>query len=124
MYPTEHTNLMTLEELMLDDRSAQRFDLHLPLRYRKPGEKQWRQTVSTNVSRKGLVFAAEEELEAGAMLEVRLMLEMQPGYGPEVVCRARVVRMLPPQDPEQPARAAVQLYEYEIHGLGKGQSDA
>ena len=42
---------------------AQRFNLHLPLRYRKVGEQGWRNGTTQNISRSGLLFEAEEMLE-------------------------------------------------------------
>src|SRR5580692_2608246 len=42
---------------------AQRFNLHLPLRYRKVGDQGWRQGTTSNISRSGLLFNAEEVLQ-------------------------------------------------------------
>src|SRR5581483_1087399 len=42
---------------------AQRFNLHLPLRYRKLGEQSWRKGTTENISRSGLLFRGEEVLQ-------------------------------------------------------------
>src|SRR5580693_43962 len=42
---------------------AQRFQLHLPLRYRRLGEQQWHVGTTENISRSGLLFAGDELLQ-------------------------------------------------------------
>src|SRR3974390_258670 len=37
---------------------AQRFNLHLPLRYRRVGEQGWRNGTTENISRSGMLFLA------------------------------------------------------------------
>ena len=73
---------------------AQRFNLHLPLRYREVGEQGWRQGTTSNISRSGLLFNAEEVLQPNAQLEINLVLPAEiAGLSPtEVVCRGEVVR--------------------------------
>jgi PAS domain S-box-containing protein len=73
---------------------AQRFNLHLPLRYRKVGEQGWRQGTTANISRSGLLFKAEEVLQPNVQLEINLVLPAEiAGLSPtEVVCRGEVVR--------------------------------
>ena len=73
---------------------AQRFNLHLPLRYRKVGEEAWRQGTTANISRSGLLFKAEEILQPNVQLEINLVLPAEiAGLSPtEVVCRGEVVR--------------------------------
>src|SRR5215813_4306965 len=39
---------------------AQRFQLHLPLKYRRLGEKIWHEGTTENISRSGMLFKAEE----------------------------------------------------------------
>ena len=43
---------------------AQRFQLHLPLRYRRLGEKQWHEGTTENISRSGMLFQADETTTA------------------------------------------------------------
>jgi len=73
---------------------AQRFNLHLPLRYRRIGEQGWRQGTTANISRSGLLFKAEEVLQPNVQLEINLVLPAEiAGLSPtEVVCRGEVVR--------------------------------
>jgi PAS domain S-box-containing protein len=73
---------------------AQRFNLHLPLRYRRLGEPGWRKGTTENISRSGLLFHAEEVLQPAAQLEINLVLpaEIAGLAATEVVCRGEVVR--------------------------------
>ena len=73
---------------------AQRFQLNLPLRYRRLGESQWHVGTTENISRSGLLFQADDALQPNAQLEINLVLpaEIAGLSGTEVVCRGEVVR--------------------------------
>jgi PAS domain S-box-containing protein len=73
---------------------AQRFHLHLPLRYRRLGEKEWHVGTTENISRSGMLFEADELLQPSAQLEINLVLpaEIAGLSATEVVCRGEVVR--------------------------------
>ena len=73
---------------------AQRFQLHLPLKYRQLGEKDWHEGKTTNISRSGMLFQAEQMLQPNAVLEINLVLPAEiAGLSPtEVVCRGEIVR--------------------------------
>jgi CheY-like chemotaxis protein len=73
---------------------AQRFHLHLPLRYRRLGETEWHEGTTENISRSGMLFEAEETLQPSAQLEINLVLpaEIAGLSATEVVCRGEVVR--------------------------------
>jgi len=110
-----------------DAARARRFTLHLPLRYRAVGETRWHEARTENISRSGVLFrpgdreaiAIGEErpdslraFRLAGLLDVDTPVEMSfvlPG-GPapaEVVCRGRIVRVVPPHEPEaRPAVAA------------------
>src|SRR5882724_2987706 len=53
---------------------AQRFQLHLPLRYRRLGEKVWHDGKTENISRSGMLFQADEALQPHSQLEINLVL--------------------------------------------------
>jgi PAS domain S-box-containing protein len=98
---------------------AQRFNLHLPLRYREVGEQGWRQGTTANISRSGLLFEAEEVLQPNAQLEINLVLPAEiAGLSPtEVVCRGEVVRAVDsPGTSTSPALAAKILQYHFQHG--------
>ena len=98
---------------------ARRFNLHLPLRYRLLGEKDWRPGTTENISRSGLLFAAQELLQPNAQLEINLVLpsEIAGLAATEVVCRGEVVRSIEPQSPELPPALAAKILQYHFqHG--------
>ena len=98
---------------------AQRFQLHLPLRYRRLGETQWHEGKTQNISRSGLLFQADQALQLHSQLEINLVLpaEIAGVSSTEVVCRGEVVRTV--ESPEQslsPALAARILQYHFTHG--------
>lgn len=98
---------------------AQRFQLHLPLRYRRLGETQWHDGKTENISRSGLLFQADDVLQPNAQLEINLVLpqEIAGLSGTEVVCRGEVVRTEERRgDTMSPALAARILQYHFQHG--------
>jgi len=98
---------------------AQRFQLHLPLRYRRLGEKNWHEGTTENISRSGMLFKAEEALQPAAQLEINLVLpaEIAGLSATEVVCRGEVVRTVPGNgETVNPALAARILQYHFQHG--------
>jgi PAS domain S-box-containing protein len=73
---------------------AQRFNLHLPMKYRPIGEQDWRQATTENISRSGLLFQADETISPNALLEINLVLPVEIAglSAAEVVCRGEIVR--------------------------------
>ncbi len=73
---------------------AQRFNLHLPMKYRPLGEQDWREATTENISRSGLLFQADEMISPNAQLEINLVLPVEIAglTAAEVVCRGEVVR--------------------------------
>jgi len=97
---------------------AQRFQMHLPLRYRRLGESTWHVGTTENISRSGLLFQADEALQPNAQLEINLVLptEIAGLSGTEVVCRGEVVRTVQPHGSMSPALAARILQYHFQHG--------
>jgi two-component system cell cycle sensor histidine kinase/response regulator CckA len=98
---------------------AQRFQLHLPLRYRRLGESSWHEGKTENISRSGMLFTADEMLQPSAQLEINLVLpaELAGLSATEVVCRGEVVRTVEPtQESVSPALAARILQYHFQHG--------
>ncbi len=98
---------------------AQRFHLHLPLRYRRLGEQQWHLGTTENISRSGLLFQADELLQPASQLEINLVLpaEIAGLSETEVVCRGEVVRTVERSgDTVSPALAARILQYHFQHG--------
>jgi hypothetical protein len=99
---------------------AQRFQLHLPLKYRQLGHNDWRKGTTENISRSGLLFHAEEALAPNALVEINLVLppEIAGLSAAEVVCRGEVVRTADENSPRGmgPAMAAKILQYHFQHG--------
>ena len=98
---------------------AQRIQLHLPLRYRRLGEKDWHVGKTENISRSGMLFEADEPLQPNSQLEINLVLpaEIAGLSATEVVCRGEVVRTIEPNGKTiNPALAARILQYHFQHG--------
>ena len=104
---------------------AQRFNLHLPLRYRPVGEQGWRQGTTSNISRSGLLFNAEEVLQPNSQLEINLVLPAEiAGLSPtEVVCRGEVVRSVEGEGAATSPALAAKILQYHFqHGARVSQA--
>ena len=98
---------------------AQRFQLHLPLKYRRLDEEKWHDGQTTNISRSGLLFQAEDLLQPNVVLEINLVLPAEiSGLSPtEVVCRGEIVRTVQPMGDEMPPALAARILQYHFqHG--------
>ena len=98
---------------------AQRFQLHLPLRYRRLGETQWHVGTTENISRSGLLFQADDALQPNAQLEINLVLpaEIAGLSGTEVVCRGEVVRTVERNGQTVSPALAARILQYHFqHG--------
>jgi PAS domain S-box-containing protein len=98
---------------------AQRFQLHLPLRYRRLGETQWHVGTTENISRSGLLFQSDDVLQPNSQLEINLVLpaEIAGLAGTEVVCRGEVVRTVDRQGESVSPALAARILQYHFqHG--------
>jgi len=98
---------------------AQRFQLHLPLRYRRLGETNWHEGKTENISRSGMLFQADEALQPSALLEINLVLpaEIAGLSATEVVCRGEVVRTVQPNGGTVSPALAARILQYHFqHG--------
>jgi hypothetical protein len=98
---------------------AQRFQLHLPLKYRRLDEEKWHRGETKNISRSGLLFQSEDVLQPNVILEINLVLPAEiAGLSPtEVVCRGEVVRTVQPAQGEMPPALAARILQYHFqHG--------
>ena len=98
---------------------AQRFQLHLPLRYRRIGDKQWHIGTTENISRSGMLFQADQLLPPSVQVEINLVLpaEIAGLSETEVVCRGEVVRAVETTDSAANAALAARILQYHFqHG--------
>jgi len=73
---------------------APRFAVDLPLRYRVPGDDDWQDAVTENISRSGVLFRTERPLPPRTAVEMVLEVPNPVPGGPpdDVVCLGDVVR--------------------------------
>jgi PAS domain S-box-containing protein len=98
---------------------AQRFQLHLPLKYRRLNEDKWHDGETKNISRSGLLFQAEDLLQPNVILEINLVLPAEiAGLSPtEVVCKGEVVRTVESNGEKMPPALAAKILQYHFqHG--------
>ena len=98
---------------------AQRFQLHLPLRYRRLGETQWHVGTTENISRSGMLFHTDDVLQPNSQLEINLVLpaEIAGLAGTEVVCRGEVVRTIERRGESVSPALAARILQYHFqHG--------
>jgi len=98
---------------------AQRFDLHLPLKYRLVGEDNWREGTTENISRSGVLFRVPEAIPTHSQLEIYLVLpaEIAGLSAAEVVCRGEIVRTSAPEQPSMHPAVAAKILQYHFqHG--------
>jgi PAS domain S-box-containing protein len=98
---------------------ATRFSLHLPLKYRRVGERGWREGTTENISRSGMLFEAEEPIAPNSQLEINLVLpaEIAGLAAAEVVCRGEVVRTIDPSSGKLTPILAAKILQYHFqHG--------
>jgi len=98
---------------------AQRFQLHLPLRYRRVGESDWHEGTTENISRSGMLFQTNEMLQPSSQLEINLVLpaEIAGLSATEVVCRGEVVRSIAPNGGTVNPALAARILQYHFqHG--------
>jgi len=98
---------------------APRFQLHLPLKYRRLDEERWHDGETRNISRSGLLFQAEDLLQPNVQLEINLVLPAEiAGLSPtEVVCRGEIVRTVQSAGEQLPPALAAKILQYHFqHG--------
>lgn len=94
-------------EAEIVDRAA-RFVLNLPMRYRCKGEGDWTAGKTVNVSRSGVLFAADDNPQPGTALEMWLEMSGENPACAAIFCTGMVVR----HDDER--RVAARFQEYQL----------
>jgi hypothetical protein len=89
------------------------------LKYRRLGEEKWHEGQTRNISRSGLLFQAEDQLQPNVVLEINLVLPSEiAGLSPtEVVCRGEVVRTVMAHGEKVAPALAAKILQYRFqHG--------
>ena len=100
---------------------AQRFVIPMPLRYRRPGEREWHNGEVENISRTGVLFSAEELMDLSAPIEMRFQLPVEIGgaTAAQVLCAGEIVRTVPPPSSGQLQFLAAQIRTYQFIPKGR-----
>ena len=107
---------------------AQRFSLQMPMSFRPLGESEWRDALTANVSRTGVLFLTESTLAPETKLEMKLTLpaSIAGQAAGEILCRGEVVRALAadPLHPQPAVAATIGSFKLspQAAGLGSVQS--
>jgi PAS domain S-box-containing protein len=119
MMPTQSAEPRPIARRHAPPPRAQRFQLRLPLRYRRVGETEWHAGTTENISRSGMLFRAHDVLEPDSQLEINLVLpaEIAGLSGTEVVCRGEVVRAIEYEGESVSPALAARILQYHFqHG--------
>lgn len=86
------------------------------MRYRVTGNLAWRDGRTVNISDSGVLFRAEDPLVVDTRIEIRLVLPSPATEGsqPEISCQGRIVRTLPPTEPDMRPGLAAAIEEYKF----------
>jgi hypothetical protein len=95
---------------------APRFSIPIAILYRTPGDATWLEGWTENISKSGVLFRADRDLELDAPVE--MMMEIPafiatPVAGP-AICRGRIVRAERPSPLEDRPAFAAKILEYEL----------
>jgi hypothetical protein len=73
---------------------AERFPIRTELDYRTSSDGSWRRGLTLNISRSGVLFEAENEVEPKTMIEMRIVFppEITGSVPANVVCWGPIVR--------------------------------
>jgi hypothetical protein len=82
---------------------AQRFPLHVSLRYRKNGVSHWLDGKTINISRTGILFQADDNLPIKSVLDILVYFPMKV----TLTCRGLVVRA-------EESACAVHLHRFRL----------
>jgi len=95
---------------------ANRFPVHIPLRFRLPHRPEWVEARTENASRTGVLFRSECIFKPTTRVEVRLEIPSTNGDGAhaEVVCECEVVRVEQTRGAEISPALAVAIHKYRF----------
>jgi PilZ domain-containing protein len=95
---------------------APRFTIEVPFYFRRRGEGSWRQGMTDNISRSGVLFRTREALDSETPLEMHFALPLQVSGRPGAVvaCRGLVVRAVPADSPDALPGFAATISRYRF----------
>jgi hypothetical protein len=104
-----------------------RFAVHLPMLYRPTGAKRWCRATTENISKSGVLFRGEEPLSWKTSVDLRFQTFVVPPVETaavaDVLCRADIVRVMPPAGGYIRPTLAARILSYEFRPA-RGQLEA
>lgn len=93
---------------------AQRFELHVPVLYRRTGDETWIPGQTRDISRSGVLFDVDIALDTENTIELLLLMPERAPSAPaaNIRCRGRIVRRLVEAAP--PTGLAVKFSDYHF----------
>ena len=100
---------------------AERFAIHLPVRYHEPQSSRWFGGRTENISYSGVLFRAEFPLEPKTAVEMRFELPnaILGGAPGEIVCKGAIVRIEESPISGIPPALAVAIRSYRMARRGQ-----
>ncbi len=94
---------------------AERFPVHIPISFRKPGQFAWLVGRTTNISRSGIVFRAGRAMRVDTRVEMQFVAPAEIGNeaGELVSCLGKIVRVDPPTDEDKRPALAAKFLQYD-----------
>jgi hypothetical protein len=110
------TSLKTYWKALSKPGREQRLPIHVPLTYRRVGEKAWHGGATENISHLGVLFQAEQALEVGTPVEINFKQPIDTGeaVGVVVSCRGEIVRTILSPATEKPPVLAAKVSESQF----------
>jgi hypothetical protein len=95
---------------------AERFPIHIPVRYREPGGQVWFEGKTENISRSGVLFRTESVLSPKTTIEMRLtpQVVIKDEAPCEILCKGVVVRTEQSNIRGAPPALAVAIQHYRL----------
>ena len=106
---------MSTDQVHLERRASQRFDLHLPLTVGIAGTDRQGQGFTQNLSGRGTLFYTDFAVALGDSVELKLVMpsEITLAESMRVCCKGTVVRVAPSIG-DKKSEVAVQIARYEF----------
>lgn len=94
----------------------ERFEICVPVRYRRPHSPEWLEAWTENISRSGVLFRTDNTFKPTTMLEMTIELPPTNGDGAHawIVCKGQVIRVGATHNGAISPTLAVAIHHYRL----------